>query len=607
MSGICGLVHLDGSPVDPGVVQDLSDAMRYRGPDGIDVRVHGEVGFGHTLFDVSAPGAKRGIEGSSDQAWVVADARIDGRLALVEKLRERGRIFDARANDAELILASYEVWGNECVRHLIGDFAFAVWDRRKRTLFCARDHFGVKPFFFAQFGSIIVFANTISSIRRHPALRHGRVDEAWIGDFLLFEESQDSSATCYAGIRRLPPAHFVEFGAATRCCAFWRPVATISVDDRRPHEVIERFTELLRDAVKDRLPDSDFGIELSGGLDSTSVASIAKTLTEDARSPHTMRALTIVHNDVKSDKEGRLAALVGDRLGMPINYLVADGFDLLDFAKCKALRFDEPTSGLFPSKVEAATMLGASLGRVVLTGWDGDAILSDAAQPFLRHLWQHRNWREFLSRVSQSRRSGAYVLRRLRSQIRPRSAEPESCLPAWLSPDFVKRLDLASKWDSARGRPHGGGDDRLRPEAVRSLMALQRWSNFFDADDAGASGVNVEYRHPLLDVRLVEFCLSLPPIPWCMEKALLRRAMKGKLPNPILARAKSPLGNQPIMLASRRAPVTEVDEFIGHPALDNFVERLKVPPLVSQKFPVGLMINSRPFRLNAWLAQHMRV
>ena len=110
----------------------------------------------------------------------------------------------ASATDVELILRAYQVWGEDCVERLLGDFCFAIWDAPRRRLFCARDQMGVKPFFYAHLGSCFIFSNTLDCVRQHPAVSD-RINDLAIADFLVYDMSQDPGATAFVDIRRLPP------------------------------------------------------------------------------------------------------------------------------------------------------------------------------------------------------------------------------------------------------------------------------------------------------------------------------------------------------------------------------------------------------------------
>ena len=148
MSGIVGLLSLDGAPVDPRLLERMTNFMRFRGPDSQVTWNGGRVGFGHAMLCTTfeSRGERQPFTPDED-LWIVADARVDGRLELCRKLRSSGQDCRQGATDAELILHAYRAWGDECVRHLRGDFAFAIWDASRKRLLCARDHFGVKPFF----------------------------------------------------------------------------------------------------------------------------------------------------------------------------------------------------------------------------------------------------------------------------------------------------------------------------------------------------------------------------------------------------------------------------------------------------------------------------
>jgi len=165
------------------------------------------VGFGHTLLSTTDDAAlDRQPYSLDDSLWITADARIDGRQDLVAALRDAGEVVAGEATDAELVLHAYRAWGERCVDRLLGDFAFGIWDQRQRRLFCARDHFGVKPFFYAEPRGAFIFSNTLECVRRHPGVTSA-LDDLSIADFLLFEYNQRLDATAFAEIRRLPPGH----------------------------------------------------------------------------------------------------------------------------------------------------------------------------------------------------------------------------------------------------------------------------------------------------------------------------------------------------------------------------------------------------------------
>ena len=149
MSGFVAMVNLDGSPIDARLLHRMTEYLRFRGPDDCGVQIAGPVGLGHALLRVTDESTHEHQPFTLDgRRWIVADARVDAREDLIATLRGCGqRPLHADAIDAELILCAYSAWGQDCAAHLLGDFAFAVWDGVERRLVCARDHLGVKPLF----------------------------------------------------------------------------------------------------------------------------------------------------------------------------------------------------------------------------------------------------------------------------------------------------------------------------------------------------------------------------------------------------------------------------------------------------------------------------
>src|SRR5881396_678940 len=191
MSGIVGILNFDGAPIDRALLRRMTDFMTFRGPDEQQVWVDGNVGFGHTLLRTTFESEHEHQPFTLDgRTWIVADARVDAQADLIAKLAARGEEVKRGITDVELLLRAHHVWGEDCVDHLLGDFAFAIWDGPKRRLFCARDHLGVKPFFYAHLGATVIFSNTLDCIRRHPAISDKLNDPA-IADFLLFDLNQN--------------------------------------------------------------------------------------------------------------------------------------------------------------------------------------------------------------------------------------------------------------------------------------------------------------------------------------------------------------------------------------------------------------------------------
>ena len=149
VSGIAGIIRFDGAPVEAGQIAKITSAMATRGPDGIHHWIAGSVALGHCMLRTTPESLDeiQPLTSEDESVVLVMDGRLDNREELKQALRGKG--IRVRGNaDTELVLGAYLLWGEDSPRHLLGDFAFAVWDVRRRELFCARDHFGVKPFHY---------------------------------------------------------------------------------------------------------------------------------------------------------------------------------------------------------------------------------------------------------------------------------------------------------------------------------------------------------------------------------------------------------------------------------------------------------------------------
>src|SRR3989442_1012999 len=203
VSGIAGLWRLDGRPTEPAELDRMLARLAHRGPDGAGAWRHGPVALGHRMLHTTPESLRecQPLVGTTGDLVLVADARIDNRAELCPLLPA-----PSDATDAELILAAYERWGEHCPEHLLGDFAFAIWDGRAQRLFCARDHFGVKPLYYHHRPSrLFAFASEIKGLLALADIPR-RLNETRVAAYLvpLFE---DKEVTFYEEIVRLPPAH----------------------------------------------------------------------------------------------------------------------------------------------------------------------------------------------------------------------------------------------------------------------------------------------------------------------------------------------------------------------------------------------------------------
>lgn len=600
MSGICGIVSAAGAPVDPQLLRELTASLGYCGPDAQDTWIKGCAGFGHALLRTNHDAAHERQPCSLDgETWITADARIDGQRDLQEKLASKGRGPLDHATDAELILHAYHAWGEHCLQHLIGDFAFAIWDGPRQRLFCARDHFGVKLFMYAQRGSRLAFANNLSCVRRFPAVSD-RLDDLAIADFLLFESNQDPAGTAFAEIRRLPPAHCLTFSAAgLRTRSYWSLPSQVEITHRPAGEHVERFRELLRTAVKDRLRTDRVGVMMSGGLDSAAVAATA-VAQMPAHAAGAVRAFTSVYDRLIPDEERRYAGLVAGHLAIPITYRPVDDYQLYERYAQLASYFPEPDNDAFAAIAVDAARDAAAHARVALTGWDGDALVSESPRRYFGALWRERRYARLLAGAIGYAAAERRLLPRAGWRAPAAQTRGDTApFPDWLDPGLVQRLGLRERWREILAAPRM--THPLRPYAFHVLGYLMRRSNFFDGYDPGCTRLALEVRHPLLDLRLIDYCLSLPPFPWCLKKEVTRRAMRGRLPEAVRTRPKTPLAGFPYLALLAQQQSRWVDEMPFAPQTAAYFDITRIPKACGDGDPDHAWAHLRPRSLDLWL------
>jgi asparagine synthase (glutamine-hydrolysing) len=185
MSGISGIYNLDGHPANPFALKQMSDALAHRGPDGTRQWIHGPVGFTHLRNNTTPESVyERQPLGNEDgSCWLTMDGRIDNGPEVRTTLESKG-LQCRDATDAELVLRAYECWCEDCPKRLLGDFAFAIWDSRKQHLFCARDHLGVRPFYYHRGASQFAFGSEIRALLALETIPR-RLNESRLVDFLV--------------------------------------------------------------------------------------------------------------------------------------------------------------------------------------------------------------------------------------------------------------------------------------------------------------------------------------------------------------------------------------------------------------------------------------
>ena len=609
LSGIVGIFHRDGARVERALLQSLADSLSYRGPDSRAIWQDGSIGLGHTLLRTTYESAGERQPASLDaRLWITADARLDCRTELISKIERAGRKVGRTGPDSELILQAYSLWGTECIEHLRGDFSFGIWDARTRTLFCARDHFGIKPFYYAQIGKLFLFSNTLNCVRMHPEVSE-ELNDAAIGDFLLFGLNYDNATTSFRDVQRLPPAHWLSVSASgVKIGRYWAPPTDGRIRYARADDYVEHLQALLKEAVADRLRTDRVGILLSGGLDSSSVAAVAKEVAGKNGQATELRAYTTVFDILGPDEEGRYAQETGKFLGIPVQLQALDEFELFEGWDDPELSLPEPLDNpLIASSLESYRNISADC-RVLLSGEGSDNLMDFQMWPYAGDLRRRGEWRRLFTEVANYAWIRPFPWRGIRARfLRLFGKEPHRpVFPEWLSGDFAVRIKLQERWKEWGEHPNLTLEHPILPNAHASL-SLPQWTHMFEQEDTGASRVPVETRYPFLDLRIVNYLLALPPFPWFFQKMLLREAMTGRMPETVRMRPKTPVQSDIHCEQFRRSGAKRLNQMDWSKDLNRYIDRsAMVTP--HDKMNGEEMDNSlRPYCLNIWLHSARRV
>ena len=492
--------------------------------------------------------------GSFGEYSISACARLDNRYELCAELG-LNREDASGLSDADLIANAYAKWGEGCLEKLLGDFAFAISDPKSKSLFCARDAFGVKPFYYYIGDDFFICSSGVDTILAHPEVPI-EVDRARLSDFLVLQlEGIDDTSTFYRGIHRLPPAHILEIAPDDfRKRAYWQltPKDELLLDSDA--EYARAFWTELSIAVARRHGDiRRTAVMLSGGLDSSSIVAAARELDPEER--RAVRTISIVADRDPQCIETQCIEAVIEQESIKSRVLAIDHLtpylgSVFDSLKASTNPFDCWMN--LPRVIYVAAQRAGFTG--VIDGVDGDLVVSHGAAliPSLLRAGQVlRAWEEARgqSHFHYRDRSASSILmgsarqawipqRARRARRRSDDAWMESHLgDSVIHPDLVQEVDLRSRLEQLdTGTAAGLNDLRLDQANLithpYTVAALERYHR-------AASAFGAEALHPYFDREFVEFCLTLPSdqrVKCGWTKYVVRQALQGKLPAEVVWR-----------------------------------------------------------------------
>ena len=555
MSGFFGILRPDGAPPDQRWLSHLAAKLSYRGPDGTNIWTQDGWGCSFSFLQTD-PGrhAARQPVTLDGRFFLLGHVRLDGRNDLLHRLSESLRTLAHDPTDEELMLLAWQQWGESSLQQLLGDFSFALWDARERRLRCARDFIGGHPFFYAYVAGVFCFSNTLKILHEIREISR-EFDELFLADFLLDGLSIDFTRTVYRDIQRLTPGHLLKFdGGDVVVERFLRMPIEDPLQFRHPEECVEAYRELLQQSVRDRMPDAAVSLYLSGGLDSGTVCATATQFALQCGQLERLKAFTFGWRPLFDDPEPEFAALTAKHLGLAHEVLDDATFVPFEPFESGADATPEPDSEVFLARARRLSQRVASHARVVLSGDGGDNVMTDQAWPYFLFLKKRGDWSTIV------RTFGGFFLNHgklppLRGGFRTRlrslltGSGEWAGYPTWIDGEFERRLQLKDRWQQRKFAPVY--KHPIHPKAYAGFHGAF-WAGVLESEDAALIGVPLETRTPLLDLRILRFLLRLPAVPWCVNKELLRKAMKGHLPDAVLLRPKTVLRMDPLEACQKK-------------------------------------------------------
>jgi asparagine synthase (glutamine-hydrolysing) len=537
--------------------------LRHRGPDGEGVQACGAAVLGHSrLSIIDHSGGAQPMSNAEGSLWVTYNGEIYNYLELRRDLERLGHRFRTQS-DTEVLVHAYQQYGPTCVDRFNGQFAFAIWDSRNNSLFLARDRFGKKPLYYARPRGAFVFASEIKAVVTHPGVSR-QFDARGLDQVLTFWCTA-APRTTFRDVYELPAGHWLllERGEP-RIHQYWSTEFVPDAVPRREEEYAEELLALLVDAVKLRTVRADVpvGAYVSGGLDSTAIASVVAKYTDQP-----LKTFSLAFEDREYDESGYQRQAV-EHLGLRDHHEVLCRAEDIGAVFPELIwHTEQPLVRTAPAPMLLLSRLVRQQGyKVVLTGEGADEVLGGY------DIFKEAKIRRFCAQqpASQIR---ATLLKRLYPYLPTLQSQSAAHLQTFFS---ARTTELANPFFShlPRWRMTAGiksmWSDAMRAElvgysAMGELEATlppryESWDHLAQAQHLETTGLlagyilssqgdrvqmanSVEGRCPFLDHRIAEFAGRLPAsmkLKVLNEKYILKRAVGGLLPAPLQRRAKQP-------------------------------------------------------------------
>jgi len=560
MCGIVGMINKSGQPVEVSLLESMAEKIKHRGPDDEGFLIDGSVGFYHKRLSIIdlVSGHQPMTSGS---AGIVFNGEIYNYVELRDSLKQLNHTFNT-TSDTEVILHMYHEYGFECISKLNGMFAFLLYDKEKKHIIAARDHFGIKPLYYYADQRCILFASEIKALLQHPYVKSEPNYDS-IQEYFTFQYVLDD-ATLFKGIRKVIPGYYLTIDLQSmtiKARKFWEPKFIVDTHHTEEYFVYE-LRRLLDDAVSIQMrSDVPVGAYLSGGMDSSIVTILAATQYNGRK----IKTFTGAFHEGSQFNETSYAREVGSVCSAEMFEVYPNEAEFIDLLPLLIYHMDEPAAGpgLFPQYI--VSRLASKEVKVVLGGQGGDEIFGGYARFVIAYLEQ-----ALKGAICQTNEEGEHIVSL--ESILPNLPSLQQYLPMmrlfWsnnafepmdlryfclidrsngdlslLSDDFRASYDrnhIFSKFQQTFNHPDTLSyyNKMVHYDMVAGLPAL------LQVEDRVSMAVSLESRVPMLDHRIVDLITSMPPgmkFKGAEMKYILKKAVRDILP-PIILNRKDKMG-----------------------------------------------------------------
>ncbi len=559
MCGIVGLINKNKTDVDLPMLTDIASTLNHRGPDDEGSFIDNYVGLYHkrlSIIDLDS-GHQPMLSGPFT---IVFNGEIYNYIELREELRSFGYKFRTKS-DTEVILKLYEHYGPDCVKKLNGMFAFIIYDKKRKKIFAARDHFGIKPLYYYHDSRFWIFASEIKAILKHPHVK-SEANNSALQEYLTFQFLLGDT-TLFNNVYKVIPGNYILIDLNTmnfETVKYWDPNFNVDVYHTEEYFVSE-LRRLLEDAIKLQLrSDVPVGAYLSGGMDSSIVSILASQ-----NSSHKLNTFTGAFREGKEFDESNYAKLVSDYCGAESNIIYPSAEEFVNLMPKLIYHLDEPLAGpgLFPQYM--VSKLASEKVKVVLGGQGGDEIYGGYTRYLIAYLEQ-----ALKGAICETNEEGEHIVSL--TSILPNLPFIQSYIP--MLKEFWKQ-DVFESMDKRYYKliDRNNGNDEYyskefklnynkdfifkkfrdlfnHPDTLSYYNKMTHFDMFgsmpalLQVEDRMSMAVSIESRVPLLDHRLVQLIAGMPPamkFKGAEMKYILRRAVDDLLP-PQISNRKDKMG-----------------------------------------------------------------